>query len=54
MSAILAATLTGSGPRGEGEILSGVTTAIAVNAVLCLVTAVLVAVFLRPARHPAG
>jgi predicted MFS family arabinose efflux permease len=53
MSTILAATFTGGGTQTEASILSAVSTAIAVNAGLCLLTAVLVAAFLRPG-HPRG
>jgi predicted MFS family arabinose efflux permease len=45
MSTVVAARMAGD----TGALLGGVTTAIAVNAVLCAATALLAAVFLRPA-----
>jgi predicted MFS family arabinose efflux permease len=51
MSAVATATIHSLGGEASGQVLTGVTTAIAVNAALCLVTAVLVAVFL-PSPKP--
>ncbi len=48
MSAIVAAQVHSLGVQTPGTVLMGVTTAITVNAVLCLVAALAVAVFLRP------
>ncbi|HYH35556.1 MAG TPA: MFS transporter [Nocardioides sp.] len=53
MSAVLSRVVPGDA-QTEAVVLSGVTTAITVNAVLCLLTAALVAFFLRPARVPAA
>lgn len=51
MSAIFTAQILTSGNNAPPAVLSGVTTAIWVNAVLCLATAVVVALFLRrPAK----
>jgi EmrB/QacA subfamily drug resistance transporter len=47
MSAIATGTMNSLGGQTTGHVLAGVTTAIAVNAALCLVTALLVGVFLR-------
>ncbi|WP_414696431.1 MFS transporter [Pengzhenrongella sp.] len=47
MSAVVAAQIHLSGARGPSAMLHGVSTAITVNAALCLVAAGLVAVFLR-------
>lgn len=51
MSAIVAARVNALGGESAATVLSGVTAAIAVNAVLCLASAILVAVFLRPAQR---
>ncbi len=47
MSAVLTAGVAGAASPAETDLLSALTTAIGVNAALCLVTAALVAVFLR-------
>jgi EmrB/QacA subfamily drug resistance transporter len=50
MSAIATARINGLGGENAHTVLSGVTTAIAVDAALCVVTAILLARFLRPAK----
>jgi len=50
MSALVAARVHALGDETTQHVLSGVSVAIAINAGLCLVTALLVAVFLRVAR----
>lgn len=52
MSAIATARFHSVGGESAQTVLSGVTTAILVNAGLCVVTGVLVAVFLRPQVEP--
>jgi EmrB/QacA subfamily drug resistance transporter len=54
MSAIATATINSHGGASAGNALTGITTAIAVNAALCLVTALLIGVFLRPPKQDAA
>jgi EmrB/QacA subfamily drug resistance transporter len=51
MSAVVTAGLGDAGATGSTSILTGLTLAIGLNAVLCLGTALLAHVFLVPARH---
>lgn len=51
MSAIFTAQLLALGSDSAAAVLSGVTSAIWVNAGLCLATALIVALFLRPAKQ---
>ncbi|TCO59372.1 MFS transporter [Actinocrispum wychmicini] len=53
MSAIATARVHALGGETPATVLSGVTTAIYVNTALCLVAAVLIALFLRPAKQVA-
>lgn len=50
MSAVVTAKVSALGGPASATVLPGVTAAIAVNAVLCVLTATLLAAFLRPAR----
>ncbi|MET1076249.1 MAG: MFS transporter [Umezawaea sp.] len=54
MSAIVTAQVHSSGGENPGSVLDGVSTAIFVNAALCVVAAVLVSVFLKPAKQLAA
>jgi hypothetical protein len=47
MSAIATARIHSLGAQTPGTVLSGVTTALTVNAALCIVTAIAVGLFLR-------
>ncbi len=53
MSAIVAAKVNSLGGESAANVLTGVTTAIWVNAALCVVAGALVAAFLRPAKQVA-
>ena len=50
MSAIVSARINTLGDTGPDGVLGGVTTAIGVNALLCVVAAAAIALFLRPAK----
>ena len=50
MSAIVSARINTLGDSGPDGVLGGVTTAIGVNALLCVVAAAAIALFLRPAK----
>ncbi|MER7211157.1 MFS transporter [Streptosporangium sp. NPDC000239] len=52
MSAVVAAYVHAQGGESAGNVLGGASVAIVVNAVLCLVTAVVVALFLRVPTNP--
>jgi predicted MFS family arabinose efflux permease len=54
MSAIATARVHALGGENPHTVLSGVTTAIFVNTALCVVTAILIGVFLRPAGRSAA
>ena len=54
MSAVVAAVLAGRHAQDGAAILTAVRTAIGVNAALCVLTAVAVAVLLGPQRALAG
>ncbi|WNV84622.1 MFS transporter [Umezawaea sp. Da 62-37] len=54
MSAVVTARVHSSGGENPGSVLEGVSTAIFVNAALCVVAAVLVSVFLKPAKQLAA
>ncbi len=53
MSAVATARVHALGGENAHTVLSGVTTAIVVNTALCVVTAILVGIFPRPAGQSA-
>jgi predicted MFS family arabinose efflux permease len=54
MSAIATGRVHALGGANAHTVLSGVTTAIVVNTALCVVTAILIGIFLRPTGQPAA